>query len=99
MERQDVEAPAKAKNRKSRVGWCGPSMTRYLNEQRWAKNQMLGLRRHLKAHPNDLQAWRALDREPNGYHPKRMRVPRGTARRLERHPMLPSAVIIPEVQP
>lgn len=37
-----------------------PSQTRYIDEQRSDLNAVKKLVRHIKAHPNDMQAWHAL---------------------------------------
>lgn len=45
------------KQRKAHVGWMGPSMVRYFNENRAEKNKLRRVARHARRHPGDHQAF------------------------------------------
>jgi len=51
------------KNRKHGRYSRHPSSVRYRAERRWERNKVKKLRKHLKSHPNDLQAQSVLERK------------------------------------
>lgn len=46
-----------------------PSSVRYTTEQRWIKNKINKLKRHIKEHPNDIQS--AKQEVPTNYNRKK----------------------------